>query len=414
MIKAHAGFSSWEIYGWMIGYEGKDDDLYVLSVIPCDRYDIQHKVGAAPDPTDVQEISKSLPIGMGIVGFYHSHPDEVFHSATDDGTLENLSKHYPHMISAVTNGKITKWFMYNSRVEDAKSGAKILAKHSVIAPKMIHMDEKQVRFVPVVTNAKIALKLSSSISISPQLSRIITDNYADMFESARYEILDMPGIMVRIHDKQRLLSFDFFGGEYKSAGILQRGRLMDIAAEFSGIAFKDASYLRVILENKAEVLDTESPTCYVINTEKLLLIKAPNLKIDAAVIVKRLKIEIMESLLTKIGQSVDITTHKGENPRLLMPDSVFLKYPSTPVRISLWLRELQDIPKTRKTERINEIEKKRLDSWKNKFATLARTDFYSDGIRLLRDLEYLSSLRGDQRQRDKINTLIELIEGIKK
>ena len=99
-----------EIYGWLIGYESKDGNVMVISAIACHRYNQQSVIGAQPDPMELQELGFALPVGVGFVGIYHSHPDEVFHSRTDNETLMTYARFYPKMLSAVTNGTDTKWY----------------------------------------------------------------------------------------------------------------------------------------------------------------------------------------------------------------------------------------------------------------------------------------------------------------
>ncbi|HME53414.1 MAG TPA: Mov34/MPN/PAD-1 family protein [Candidatus Lokiarchaeia archaeon] len=104
-----------EIYGWLIGYESKDGSVMVISAIACQRYNEQTVIGAQPDPAELQELGFALPVGVGFVGIYHSHPDEVFHSSTDNKTLMTYSRFYPKMLSAVTNGTETKWYRYDGK-----------------------------------------------------------------------------------------------------------------------------------------------------------------------------------------------------------------------------------------------------------------------------------------------------------
>jgi proteasome lid subunit RPN8/RPN11 len=118
LIKQHALHHSQEIYGWLIGRETTSGKLYVCSAMSCEHYQEQSQIGAAPDPRDQQGIGNALPNGLGIIGIYHSHPAEIFHSSVDNRTLRNLSKFYPHILSAVTNAdhypdptqNSTKWF----------------------------------------------------------------------------------------------------------------------------------------------------------------------------------------------------------------------------------------------------------------------------------------------------------------
>ena len=64
-IKKHAKSSPHEIYGWLIGREWGKDSLFIISTIGCQRYLQQTAIGAKPDPLEVQELNRGLPIGWG-------------------------------------------------------------------------------------------------------------------------------------------------------------------------------------------------------------------------------------------------------------------------------------------------------------------------------------------------------------
>jgi len=103
-IKAHALQNKGnEIFGWLVGSE-HNDTLHIECAISSHRYLTQNIIAAEPDLTETGIISSVLPLGLGIIGMYHSHPAKVFHSNTDDRTLTQLTTLYPHAISIVTNG----------------------------------------------------------------------------------------------------------------------------------------------------------------------------------------------------------------------------------------------------------------------------------------------------------------------
>ncbi|MBD3190966.1 MAG: hypothetical protein GF308_10000 [Candidatus Heimdallarchaeota archaeon] len=91
-----------EIYGWLIGFE-EQENLYIIATIPCFDYEVQTAIEARPKPRELNFISNSLPEGLGVVGMYHSHPNEVYHSQTDDGTVFNFGAIYHNFVSVVTN-----------------------------------------------------------------------------------------------------------------------------------------------------------------------------------------------------------------------------------------------------------------------------------------------------------------------
>jgi len=109
-IRKHAqSFPDIEIYGWLLGYDYKNQ-LYVVASIPCKQYTVQSKLIAEPSQEEVMEISKAIPGGIGVVGIYHSHVGAVFHSATDDQTVKQFASVYPYFLSTVTNIEETKYF----------------------------------------------------------------------------------------------------------------------------------------------------------------------------------------------------------------------------------------------------------------------------------------------------------------
>ena len=109
-IEKHAiEFKGREIYGWLLGYDD-GTNLKVIASVPCKMYKIQNEVRAEPSTEEAFEIVKNIPKGIGIIGIYHSHPNKVYHSVTDDLTVKQYANMYPHFLSIVTNGKETKSF----------------------------------------------------------------------------------------------------------------------------------------------------------------------------------------------------------------------------------------------------------------------------------------------------------------
>ncbi|MFW9993332.1 MAG: Mov34/MPN/PAD-1 family protein [Candidatus Odinarchaeota archaeon] len=107
-IKAHANMNKGnEIFGWLIGSEDKKKgNLFVECAISSHRYMTQNVLAAEPDLTETGIISTILPAGLSIIGMYHSHPANVFHSSIDDRTLQQLTVLYPRALSVVTNGDV--------------------------------------------------------------------------------------------------------------------------------------------------------------------------------------------------------------------------------------------------------------------------------------------------------------------
>ena len=107
-IKKHAKKNKdKEIYGWLIGFDYQGE-LYVTYSVPCIKYIQQELTIAEPSHEEVIEISRTIPAGIGIIGIYHSHTGEVYHSSTDDSTIKQFSSVYPYFVSIVTNITETK------------------------------------------------------------------------------------------------------------------------------------------------------------------------------------------------------------------------------------------------------------------------------------------------------------------
>ena len=106
-----------EVYGWLVGYDDREGNIYVLGVMDCFSYVAQSRIEATPDPEEFQLASSAVIQGMGLVGIYHTHPSGVFHSEIDNITLNSLSRMYPGAVSVVTNGRETRYYQ--------KSGATV-------------------------------------------------------------------------------------------------------------------------------------------------------------------------------------------------------------------------------------------------------------------------------------------------
>lgn len=113
-IENHANTSDDEIYGWLLGYEEKKE-LVVLAAYPCSIYKNQTLIEAEPDPQELSSLDSMLPLGISVLGIYHSHPSNVFHSRTDDKTILEMAQTDPNIVSVVTNGEISKVFVVKDK-----------------------------------------------------------------------------------------------------------------------------------------------------------------------------------------------------------------------------------------------------------------------------------------------------------
>lgn len=132
-IENHAAsFKEQEIYGWLLGYDFYDK-LFVISSIPCYYYRMQSQISAEPSHEEVMEIIKAIPKGIGVVGIYHSHTGKVFHSKTDDQTIEQFATIYPFFLSIVTNVSETKYYQFKENSVNEINVGKIKKEDLVLS-----------------------------------------------------------------------------------------------------------------------------------------------------------------------------------------------------------------------------------------------------------------------------------------
>ena len=99
-----------EALGWLLGYFTAGG-VTVLDAVAATRYKSQSRYGAEADPKEELEVATSYPRALGIVGLYHSHPfrgetqHAIFHSRTDDRTLESRASRRDEYLSVVTDGR---------------------------------------------------------------------------------------------------------------------------------------------------------------------------------------------------------------------------------------------------------------------------------------------------------------------
>ncbi|MHA1299656.1 MAG: Mov34/MPN/PAD-1 family protein [Candidatus Helarchaeota archaeon] len=152
-IEEHARSNEKEIYGWLIGYEDHKRNVYICAVFDCRNYTKQTIVAAIPDLREFHMLGSALPQGIGVLGIYHSHPRNVFHSHTDDSTLNNIKQIYPNVISIVTNGYETKYFRFK---DDELLPAKIKFKKIKLKESIFFESE-----IAIPSNCEDKIKLST-------------------------------------------------------------------------------------------------------------------------------------------------------------------------------------------------------------------------------------------------------------
>ncbi len=182
-IKKHAKSSVKEIYGWLIGGETKKNGLIVYSAISCHRYLHQTSIGAIPDTKEMQDISAALPQGLGVIGIYHSHPGDIFHSHTDDQTLENFTRFYPKMLSAVTNRDVfederknrTRWYQFSPKLGKTR-------EIHIKTHKISNHDRNTTQILGIL---KMDLLCPCRPNVNQYIIQSILQNYSSIWNQAR-------------------------------------------------------------------------------------------------------------------------------------------------------------------------------------------------------------------------------------
>jgi proteasome lid subunit RPN8/RPN11 len=139
---------------------------------------MQTAIGAQPDPKELQELAAALPLGIGFVGIYHSHPDAVFHSSTDDRSLMTFSRFYPKMLSAVTNGTETKWFRFDGET----SFAEFEINQAFVLGQRLQL-------VKVVAQAQYDITVNPQKPAIPQFASAMRNAFLAAWTSATVEFL---------------------------------------------------------------------------------------------------------------------------------------------------------------------------------------------------------------------------------
>lgn len=186
LIKHHAQTTSHEIYGWLLGTESKTHNLHIWFALPCINYIQQSAISALPDPKEFQEISSMLPHGVGIIGIYHSHPSQIFHSSTDNTTLQRYAKLYPKMVSAVTNRfsdkesieNKTKWYQFDTEAESVLQ----------IEIQEKEFDSNRFYFSPIFFSWNLMLKTDHPLNSAHEIVPIISNYYKECIRDAEFYV----------------------------------------------------------------------------------------------------------------------------------------------------------------------------------------------------------------------------------
>ncbi|MHA1471940.1 MAG: Mov34/MPN/PAD-1 family protein [Promethearchaeota archaeon] len=151
VIKKQARSSYDEIYGWLIGYS-KNDIPHILAISECKRFEQQTLISAIPHALEFQELSSTMPQGIGPIGIYHSHPasSRLFHSHTDDNTLISLTNQFENCVSIVTNGEEINFYQ--------------MGKEKKTREIKVEFEESEViDFILVAVDDKFDVRVSNSL-----------------------------------------------------------------------------------------------------------------------------------------------------------------------------------------------------------------------------------------------------------
>jgi len=173
IIKKQARSSYEEIYGWLIGYS-KNNIPHILAISECKRFEQQTVISAIPHALEFQELSSTMPQGIGPIGIYHSHPasSSLFHSHTDDKTLISLTNQFQNCVSIVTNGEEINFYQMGKE----KKTSEIKAEY----------DEPKVSdFIIVFIDEKFDIRVSNSLfkdsnkanNIKIKIQNILINNF---------------------------------------------------------------------------------------------------------------------------------------------------------------------------------------------------------------------------------------------
>jgi proteasome lid subunit RPN8/RPN11 len=319
-IKAHARTSSKEIYGWLVGHETPAGDLLVVSAISCERYTTQHEVGARPDTREIQELASSLPQGIGFVGIYHSHPGEVFHSSTDDETAISMARLYPRLLSAVTNGSITKWYRY----EGGKKLAEFEPSRSIDAGGRIQL-------IRAEATIEYEVRVDASKPIVPQVSSILLDGFRAGWPGATIDFCRVTGIDDA--DSVTMIPVDVLtSSATQSLKPVKRIAVKELATKNLKFADERAIVARIqlSLQQPGSGHDPGNKTIAGKLTLDGIIGNVAG-TLDAAIFARQLEAEIMDDLMVKTARAV--VQDVGGRTAIVPPRTYYLPYLAIPLKL---------------------------------------------------------------------------------
>lgn len=322
-IQAHARTTSKEIYGWLVGHETAAGDLLVVSAIACERYTTQHEVGARPDVREIQELASALPQGIGFVGIYHSHPGEVFHSSTDDETALSMARLYPRVLSAVTNGSITRWYRHE--------GGKRLVEFD---PAPSFDAGGRLQLIRVEANVQYALHVDPGKPIITQVSSRLMDGFRAAWPGAVVEFCRVsPGVEAGAGP---MMTVPAIAGSAapRATKVEKSVAVADLPSKQLKFADERMLLARVQLSIKDHDVDrvlASKPIAGSITLDGIVGNVAGTL--DAAVFARQLEAEIMDDLMVKTARSIALDA--GVETTIVPPMTRYLPYLAIPLKLRI-------------------------------------------------------------------------------
>ncbi|MHA1749637.1 MAG: Mov34/MPN/PAD-1 family protein [Promethearchaeota archaeon] len=416
-IKSHAKSSNREIYGWLLGFETSTNDLVILSAIDCQRYEMQTFTGARPDPREVQEISASLPQNTGIVGIYHSHPGEVFHSHHDNFTLENLSRMYEGMISVVTNGKEINWYRLDKNNK--------LSVINIIPLSLPIMDI--ITFSIVKMELSFEMNLDANLPLIPQASRFLLEWFNNNIDN-----LDVKIVFFDLSMDDKKIGFqDLFGEEPCIIKDILSSSNNIIINKFSSIDKKDLDDF---------IIDNHPALLHLFSTDKLgrtqrenfikasgcielngIIIKHISFKeLDIKRLMNKIREDLFDDLILKSSRGI-INFIDEKDCKIIFPKTIYIPHANLPLKYLFLDDNISNINiKTDSKNHLSsvtlkqynkqlQLEKTQVDTMVERSRTLASANLKEMALELLKVLKSISIKKKFNKILDRIETLYSLI-----
>ena len=305
-IKSHARTASKEIYGWLVGHETAAGEVLVVSAIACERYETQDEVTARPDPREIQQLGSALPQGIGFVGIYHSHLGQVFHSTTDEDTALKLTRFYPNVISAVTNGTETRWYQH--------AGGK---KFEEFQPNKTLLVGERLKLIKAEAIVDYELLIDPTSKAITQASAALMDGFRASWAAAGIEFCSGQACKLKPPKPSGTWTIADLGNNtlkfQDNADVIARVK-MRISTKPEG--------------NRTRILRGTLRLDGIMGFEQG--------KIDGAIFAERLEAEFLDDLMGKAGRAT-LSEGRGtdEMSMLVPPVTSFLPYLGVPLKIRL-------------------------------------------------------------------------------